>query len=209
MAQKAVELARRELEPKPSLPFALEQMGRCLVYREKQQEALQAAEEAVQRNPNYADGYSLWAQVLVYLGKPEEALRKSQEAIDRNPIYPFYYDFYRGQAYYVWGVLTSAQDPNASRQRFEEAETHLREALRKNDNFRPARSYLVAVLSELGRQDEAVQEMNISLEKGEPLAKILKGGNQQLVEENIRKLTPYTNQEIRNRLAEAWREAAR
>jgi adenylate cyclase len=208
MAQKAVELARRELEPKPSLPFALEQMGRCLVYREKQQEALQAAEEAVQRNPNYADGYSVWAQVLVYLGKPEEALRKSQEAIDRNPIYPFYYDFYRGQAYYVWGVLTSAQDPNANRQRFEEAETHLREALRKNENFRPARSYLVAVLSELGRQDEAVQEMNISLEKGEPLAKILKGGNQQLVEENIRKLTPYTNQEIRNRLAKAWREAA-
>jgi adenylate cyclase len=209
MAQKAVELARRELEPKPSLPFALEQMGRCLVYREKQQEALQAAEEAVQRNPNYADGYSLWAQVLVYLGEPEEALRKSQEAIDRNPIYPFYYDFYRGQAYYVWGVLTSAQDPKASRQRFEEAETHLREALSKNDNFRPARSYLVAVLSELGRQDEAVQEMNISLEKGEPLAKTLKGGNQQLVEEHIRKLTPYTNQEIRNRLAEAWREAAR
>jgi hypothetical protein len=109
----------------------------------------------------------------------------------------------------VWGVLTSAQDPNASRQRFEEAETHLREALRKNNNFRPARSYLVAVLSELGRQDEAVKEMNISLEKGEPLAKILKSGNQQLADEHIRTLTPYTNQEIRSRLANAWREAAR
>ena len=35
MAQKAVELARRELEPKPSLPFALEQMGWVLLYREK------------------------------------------------------------------------------------------------------------------------------------------------------------------------------
>ena len=209
MAQKAVELARRELEPKPSLPFALEQMGWVLLYREKHQEALQAAEEAVQRNPNYADGYALWAHVLIYLGKPEEALRKSQEAIDHNPKYPFFYDYHRGQAYYVWGVLTSAQDPNASRQRFEEAETHLREALRKNNNFRPARSYLVAVLSELGRRDEAAQEMNISLEKGEPLAKILKSGNQELAEEHISTLTPYTNQEIRNRLAKAWREAAR
>jgi TolB-like protein/class 3 adenylate cyclase/Tfp pilus assembly protein PilF len=209
MAQKAVELARTELEPKPSLPFALEQMGWVLLYREKHQEALQAAEEAVQRNPNYADGYALWAHVLIYLGKPEEALRKSQEAIDHNPKYPFFYDYHRGQAYYVWGVLTSAQDPNASRQRFEEAEKLLREALRKNNNFRPARSYLVAVLSELGRQDEAAQEMNISLEKGEPLAKILKSGNQQLAEEHIRTLTPYTNQEIRNRLAKAWREAAR
>jgi adenylate cyclase len=209
MAQKAVELARRELEPKPSLPYALEQTGRVLMYGEKLQEARQAAEEAVQRNLNYADGYDLWATVLNYLGEPEEALRKSQEAIDRNPKYPFFYDYHRGQAYYVLGVLTSAQDPNASRQRFEAAETHLREALRKNNNFRPARTYLVAVLSELGRQDEAVKELNISLEKGELFAKILKGGNQQLAQEHIRTLTPYTNQEISNRLANALWEAAR
>jgi adenylate cyclase len=208
MAQKALELSRRELEPKPSLPYALEQMAWVLLYREKYQEARQAAEEAVQRNPNYADGYAIWAAVLIYLGEPEEALRKSQEAIDRNPKYPFFYDYHRGQAYYVWGVLTSAQDPNASRQRFEKAETHLREALSKNNNFRPARSYLVAVLSELGRQDEAAKEMNISLEKGEPLVKILKSGNQRLIEDHIRTLTPYTNEEIRNRLANAWRAAA-
>jgi len=208
MAQKAVELARRELEPKPSLPFALEQIGWVLLYREKHQEAMQAAEEAVQRNINYADGYNLWAAVLIYLGKPEEALRKSQEAIERNPRYPFFYDYHRGQAYYVWGVLTSSQDPNASRQHFEEAETHLREALRKNNNYRPARSYLVAVLSELGRQDEAVKEMAISLEKGEPLAKTLMDSHQQLVEEHIRTLTPYANHEIRDRLSKIWQEAA-
>ncbi|WP_061848095.1 adenylate/guanylate cyclase domain-containing protein [Bradyrhizobium sp. DOA1] len=209
MAQKALELARRELEPKPSLPFALEQMGWVLLYRERFEEARQAAEEAVQRNPNYADGYALWAHVLIYSGEPEEALHKSQEAIDLNPIYPFFYDYHRGQAYYVWGFLTSTQDPNASRQRFEEAEKYLREALRKNNNFRPARSYLVAVLSELGRLDEAKEEMNISLAKGEPLVKILKGGDQQLIEEHTRTLTPYSNQEIRNRLTKVWQEAAR
>ena len=121
----------------------------------------------------------------------------------------FFYDYHRGQAHYVWGVLTSAQDPNASRQRFEQAETYLREALSKNNNFRPARSYLVAVLSELGRKDEAVNEMNISLEKGEPLVKLLKSGNQQLADEHIRRLTPYKNQEIRSRVADALREAAR
>ena len=76
MAQKAVELARKELEPKPSLPYALEQMGWVLLYREKHEEATQAAEEAVQRNPNYADGYALWAHVLIYSGEPEEALRQ-------------------------------------------------------------------------------------------------------------------------------------
>jgi TolB-like protein/class 3 adenylate cyclase/Tfp pilus assembly protein PilF len=209
MADKAVELARRELDPKPSLPYALEQMGWVLLYRGKHHEASQAAEEAVQRNPNYADGYALWAHVLIYLEQPEEALRKSQEAIDHNPIYPFFYDYHRGQAHYVWGVLTSGQDPNASREHFEAAESHLREALRKNNNFRPARSYLVAVLSELGRQDEAVNEMTISLEKGEPLAKHLKSDNQELAEKHIRTITPYANQEIRDRLRKAWQEAAR
>jgi len=208
MAQKAVELARSELEPKPSLPYALEQMGWVLLYREKQQEARQAAEEAVQRNHNYADGYNLWAAVLIYLGEPEEALRKSQEAIDRDPRYPFFYNYHQGQAYYVWGVLTSEKDP-ARRQRFEVAEKQLQEALRKNNNYRPARSYLVAVLSELGRQAEASQEMNISLAKGEPLAKILRSGDQKLADEHIRALTPYTNDLISSRLAKAWREAAR
>jgi adenylate cyclase len=185
-------------------------MGWVLLYREKHEEARQAAEEAVQLNHNYADGYALWAQTLVYLGEPEEALPKTQEAIDRNPIYPFFYDYHRGQAYYVWGVLTSAQDPNASRQHFEEAEKHLREALRKNNNFRPARAYLVVVLSELGRQDEAAKEVNISLEKGEWwVARNLKSGNEQLAEEQLRKLTPYANQEIRSRFANALRKAAR
>jgi adenylate cyclase len=210
MARKAVELARRELGPQPSLPYALQEMGWVLLYREKHEEARQAAEEAVQLNHNYADGYALWAQTLVYLGEPEEALPKTQEAIDRNPIYPFFYDYHRGQAYYVWGVLTSAQDPNASRQHFEEAEKHLREALRKNNNFRPARAYLVVVLSELDRQDEAAKEVNISLEKGEWwVARNLKSGNEQLAEEQLRKLTPYANQDIRSRFANALRKAAR
>ena len=81
LAHKAVELARRELEPKPSLPYALEQWAYVLLYRGQHQEASEAAEEAVQRNPNYADGYALWAHVLIYRGEPEEALRKTQEAI--------------------------------------------------------------------------------------------------------------------------------
>ena len=209
MAHKAVELARSELEPKPSLPYALESMGWSLLYKEKHQEAIKAAQEAIQRNPNYADGYALWALVLIYMGKPEEGLHKSQEAIERNPIYPVFYDYHRGNAYYTWGVLTSAKDPNASRRRFEEAEKHLRQALKKNNNYRPARSYLVAVLSELGRHDEAVKEMSISLEKGEPLVKNLKSGNVPLADEHIRSLTPYANPEIRERLAKVWKEAAR
>lgn len=206
MAHKAVELARRELEPKPSLPYALEQMGWILLYSGKHQEPIQAAQEALEHNPNYADAYALWAHVLIYLDRPEEALRKSQEAIARNRIYPYFYDYHRGHAYYVWGVLT--KDPKASRQHFEEAEKYLREALRKNDNYRPARSYLVAVLSELDRQDEAVREMGISLEKNEPLVRNLRSTDSRLAEDHLNALTPYANLEIRERLKKVWLNAA-
>ena len=200
-------LSWREGSSNPSLRCHMlsNKWAGSLLYREKHQEATQAAEEAIQRNPNYADGYALWALVLIYMGKPEEGLHKSQEAIERDPIYPFFYDYYHGHAYYVWGVLTSAQDPNASRQHFEEAEEHLREALRKNDNFRTARSFLVAVLIELDRKADAVKEVQISLEKQEPLFKLLKS-DPQLAEEYIRRLPPYTNQEIRTALRRpCWR----
>jgi tetratricopeptide (TPR) repeat protein len=180
------------------------------MYRREHNEATQRAEEAVKRNPNYADGYAVWAQVLIYSGEPKEALDKLEKAIKLNPITPFFYLYHLGQANYVWGVLdrlAAPDDPNVGRQRFEEAEKHLREALAKSNNFRPARSYRVAVLRELDRQVDAVKEINISLEKDEPLAKNLKSGNQQLAEEQIRRNSPYKHEEITNRLWNALREA--
>jgi len=204
LAQQAVELARRELEPKPSLPYALQQWGFVLLYRRQHQEASDAAEEAVRLNPNYADGYALGAHVLIYRGKPEEALRKTQEAIRLDPKYPFLYDYHRGQAYYVWGFLTVGTDPNASRQYYQQAETYLREALGKNKNYRSARTYLVAVLSELGRQDEAKAEMAILVEDmGRPRA----SQDLERFREYVQQTHPYEIPAITARLVEIWQAA--
>jgi tetratricopeptide (TPR) repeat protein len=181
-----------------------------LLYRRQHQDASDAAEEAVQRNPNYADGFALWALVLTYRGEPEEALRKTQEAIQLNPNYPFLYDYHRGQAYYVWGFLTAGTDANASRQYYQQAETHLREALSRNKNFRSARTYLVAVLSELGRQDEAMAEMAILRKSGRLQAS---QGLEQF-KEYIQQTHPYEMAEgkrlapeITTRLIDLWRTA--
>jgi adenylate cyclase len=210
LAHKGVELARRELEPKPSLPYALQHWGFVLLYRRQHQDASDAAEEAVQRNPNYADGFALWALVLTYRGEPGEALRKTQEAIRLNPNYPFLYDYHRGQAYYVWGFLTAGTDANASRHYYQQAETHLREALSQNKNFRSARTYLVAVLSELGRQDEAMAEMAILRKSGRLQAS---QGLEQF-KEYIQQTHPYEMAEgkrlapeITTRLIDLWRTA--
>ena len=142
--------------------------------------------------------------MLIYRGKPEEALRKTQEAIRLNPNYPFFYDFHRGQAYYVWGFLTAGTDPSASRQYYQQAEEHLREALSKNKNYRSARTYLVAVLSELGRQDEAKAEMGILVrDMGRPRA----SQDLERFREYVQQTHPYEIPAITARLVEIWQAA--
>jgi len=110
-------------------------------------------------------------------------------------------------ANYVLGVQTSAANPEVSTQYFKQAERDFQKALGKNDNYRPARSYLVAVLSELRQPDEAKNQMNISLQKGEPLVNLLRSTDLQLADEQIRAITPFADEKISIRLGDAWRKA--
>ena len=203
-AHYAVDLARRELKPQPSLPYALEQLGWVLLYRGDHQGAIAAAQEAVQLNPSFAEGYALWAHVLSYLGEPKEALHKMEEAIRLNPKYPFLYDYNLGHAYYVLGYLTGEHDVEAARPYYQKAEEHLQEALRRNKNHRPVRAYLVAVLSELGgRQEEARQHMAILRDAGRPQAT----RDFPRFQEYIRRSLPYKNPAILEHLSALWQAA--
>ena len=103
----------------------------------------------------------------------------------------------------MWGFLTERTDVNTSRQYYQQAEEHLREALKKNKNFRPARSYLVAVLSELGRQDEAVNEMAILRDAGRPQA----FQDLQRFEEYVQRVAAYEDPAITKRLSDLWQAA--
>jgi adenylate cyclase len=203
-AQKAVELARQEPEPKPSLPYALQQSAYVLMSSRRYQEAQQAAEEAVQRNPNYADGYTALAQVLIYQEQTRYALDRMEIAKRLNPKYPPYYDFQVAQAYYVWGFLTARTDANTARQYYQQAEGYLRIALGRNNNYRTARTYLVPVLWELGRQDEAKAEMTILIQnQGRPRA----SQDPAWFQDYIRQTHPYENEAIIRRLSEIWQAA--
>jgi adenylate cyclase len=200
LAQHAVELSRQEPEPKPSLPYALQQWAYVLLYRRQHQEASKAVEEAVQRNPNYADGYAVWAQVLIYQGQPQDAIDRMKIAMRLNPKYPAYYDFQLGQAYYVCGYLTEETDANASRDYYRQAEAHLREALRRNNNYRSAGVYLAAVLSVLDRQEEAKAEMVRLQGLGRPQA----SQDRARFEEYVQQTHPYENPAITSHLIRIW-----
>jgi adenylate cyclase len=157
-ANKAVELAKQEPSPQPSLSHALEQRGYVFLYQKKFQLASKDAGDAVSHNPNFADGYGLLAHVLIYQGEPAKALIETDKAAKLDPS-SFFFDYHRGHAKYVEGYLLAEKNDPRSGDRFREAEQFLRAALDKNRNFRPARLYLVVVLGELGRRQDAASEM--------------------------------------------------
>jgi adenylate cyclase len=196
LAQHAVDLARLEPEPKPSLPYALQQLVYVRLYQSRHQEAQEAAEEAVRRNPNYADGIAVLAQVLIYRGQTRYALDRMEIAKRLDPKYPAYYDYHVGQAYYVEGFLTGQN------QHYVTAELQLREALKKNPNFRPARIYLAAVLWALDRQDEATAEMTILIQK---LGR--RSARDPGVRQHLQQVNPYEDPAITTRLIESWERA--
>jgi adenylate cyclase len=203
-AEKAVALARKERAPKPSLAYALVELGWWHVYSGEPQ-GLQNAEamaaEAVDHSPNFADAYALKAHALIYQGQPEPALAETQKAVDHDP-QPFFYDYHRGHAYYVWGFQTSAEPQRT--ERFKEAEKHLKNALAKSPNFRPARSYLVAALSELKQQDEAVDQM-IEVRKRGGRPDYLRDPKE--LQKFVDRTLPYKDKKITARLIQLWQTA--
>jgi len=203
-ANTAVQLAMNEPDPKSSLPQALLQRGFVHLYAGRLQDATKDAEESIKRSPKSADGYALAAHILCYQMRPLDALNKMNPTVTRDPAYPYNYYYYTGHAYYVLGYLTPKTDPRRTAH-FREAEKYLRSALSPGDKgplFRPASSYLVATLSELGRQQEAV-EQSLKVRRPEYLR------DPRNLEQYINRVLPYTDQQIRTRLIELWQAADR
>ena len=200
-AEEAVRRASGEPPPQPSLPDALLQRGFVHLYAERLDKATADAEKVIELSPGRADGYALAAHVLIYQGQPQDALAKMNPTAKQDPQYPYFYNYYRGHAYYVLGFLTPERDLRM--QHFTKAEEYLRNALDNKDkgpNFRPANSYLVAVLSELGRQQEAVEQA-----AKVPRPAYLRDPKQ--LQAFIQRILPYKNKAITARLIKLWQDA--
>jgi adenylate cyclase len=187
----AFQWAQDAVKHDPMSPSGHQQLAYLHVYQGDLQHALLEAQRAVDLGgPNYANGHATLAQMLIYDGRPREALEEMRIAMERNPKTPAFYYYHLGMAYYVLGLN------EGDRTNFETARTQLDESLKKSPNFRPARNYLVAVYSELGMEAEAKAEMD----------KLLAMGRAQGVE-HIRRVAPYKDPNIRNRLLTAWHNA--
>jgi adenylate cyclase len=182
--QRAFELAQESVRRDPSLPYGHQQLAYLSVYRGQHEQAIAAAKKAVQLGgPSNTDGAAALAQMLIYAGQPEQAIPLLEDAIRLDPKAPAHYFYHLGQAHYVM-------------RQYDKAEQNLKEALRISPNFRPARNYLVAVYSEVGREEEARAEMATLLRMGRPQGV-----------ENVRRVAPYKERAIRERVLAAWRKA--
>jgi adenylate cyclase len=155
--QRAVDLARRSVAMDSSLPYGHYQLGYLYLYRRQYDDAIAEAREAVRLGgPNYADGYAVLALVLTYSGQPKEAIELMEKAIGLDPKVASY-RYHLGQAYYVWGQYERYEkgDEQKAKEYYQEAEIQLKRAMNITPNFRPSRSYLVAVYMETGREQEA------------------------------------------------------
>src|SRR4029434_1199628 len=84
LAEHAVALARLELAPQPSLPYALEQRGFARLYQDDHAGCIEDAKEAL-AHPSSSDqakarARALLAHALTYLGDPTKALDHLAEA---------------------------------------------------------------------------------------------------------------------------------
>jgi TolB-like protein/class 3 adenylate cyclase len=104
------------------------------------------ARQAIALDPNSGDGHLAYAQLLCYLGRHDEARTEAA----------------RGRALDRVSVINNAREGALLYlgRRYEEALLRLQQTLELDPNFWIARMYVGKTLLELGRNDEALAELN-------------------------------------------------
>jgi adenylate cyclase len=140
--EKARELAGRAIALDNTLSDAYRLLAQTYLWDKEHDRAIAQAERAVALAPNDADSYETLAEITTWSGKPEEGIRIIRQAMRLNPRYPFFYLWTLGHAYFLTEKRQEALDTFGK-------------LVQENPNFVPAYFYRAALLSELGRTDEA------------------------------------------------------
>jgi adenylate cyclase len=143
--EQAFDLAQKAVDLDDSLPLAHMLLGRAYLAKKQLERALAEAERAIALDPNDADGYAHLAAILNFAGRPKEAIGSLEKAMRLNPHYPYWYLHHLGVAY----TFT---------RRIEEATVAFKRVLTHNPDFLPAHTFLAAIYSALGREQEARAE---------------------------------------------------
>jgi TolB-like protein/Tfp pilus assembly protein PilF len=142
---KAFELAQKALAMEERIDLTHSLLGSIYYMSRKYEKALAEAERAVSLNPNGAAAYMILASIVSQLGRWDDGIAFGLKAIRLNPVPELGNFIILGRAHFMIG-------------QYEEASSWCKKALNVNPNFLPARAFLTACYSSLGRQMEAAAE---------------------------------------------------
>jgi TolB-like protein/Tfp pilus assembly protein PilF len=181
---KAIELAQKAISLDDANARAQGILSLLYTTKREHEKAVAAGERAVALDPNGADAHAWYGTSLYLGGRPgEEAIRMLQRAIRLNPF---------GPAWYFWNLGNALRDMG----RYEEAVLAFKKALQRAPHSLMAHLNLATTYSMMGRGKEAQVE-------AEEVLRL----NPKLTLEYLVKTSPYKDQALIDRNAEALRKA--
>jgi adenylate cyclase len=183
LLDRAFESAQRALGLDESLPEAHRILGDVYLYKKQHEKATAELKRAIALNPNYADAFAGLAEVLNWTGKPEKAIELVRKGIRLNPHHHAWY-------FYVLGASYMLMD------QYEEAIGVLKRGIIRNPEFLGNHLVLAPLYAEMGRMEEAQDEVKEIL-RVSPHFSI----------ETLRGMIPSKDMAIVERVIEAFRKA--
>ena len=127
---------------------AYAELGEVYLYQKKLTSSLHAFDRARRLNPNDADILAAMADAVSYEGRPAESIRMIEKAMLLNPFYPDWYLWHLADALYM---LKDYEGTIAAVERMQEPTE--------------GRRLLAASLAQLGRGEEARQQVELVLQR--------------------------------------------
>jgi TolB-like protein/class 3 adenylate cyclase len=178
--RRSVELAQKAVALDPNDAGNRWVLGHVLAYEQRWQESDAAYAAALELDPNHADAWALRSEIFTFKGQPTAAVEAVQKALRLNPHPPRWYYWALGSAQY------------GARQYEEAVET-----LRKEATYRTgSRRILAASLAQLGRRDEACQEVALFMV-----------GNQHFTIKSWVVSKPFRDMAMREHFVDGYRKA--
>ena len=143
---RAVDTARKAIALDDSLSDAHTILGWASLWEKQHDVAIAELERAVVLDPNSEWAYGFLGEGLNLSGRPNEAIGLIKKAMRLDPHYPPWLVHHLAHSYFLL-------------RQYDEAIAALRDSLHRNPNFLPARRLLAVVYSEVGREEEARDEV--------------------------------------------------
>jgi len=180
---EALRAAVRGVELAPHSAFCQSRLGWVHTIKGSHDDARTHFEKAIEIAPNDADTYGYYAEAMNFAGRPQRGVEMVDMALKFDPFIPPNCAYHLGHALFLL-------------ERHEEAEGHVRDCIDVAPGFPPAHVTMTALLSEMGRADEAAEQVKALLAI-HPLVTVAKFGERY----------PYADDGHRKRVLDGLRAA--